>query len=323
MTVLKVVMLTGAVVLYADSAPAQVYTGACDGSALVPVKGKYFLNASDEDNVLRLYQLGTGGKPIATFDLGDFLKPEVNKRGRRKEVDLEAAAVVGDRVYWTGSHGRDKGGEEEPSRQRLFATRIEAVGSGIKVTPVGRPYTGLLNVLKAGQLKSARILAEAEKKPHLAGGIDIEGLAATRNGTLLIGFRSPLVDNKALIIEITNPGDVLKGSTEARVGTETLLDLGGSGIRDIVQGSTPDEFFIVAGDLGDKFGGVIYRWILNGRPIRLGHTLPANAGAIEGMLHTANGMFAAADGGDVGGCKGRAESDRSFTVINIPNVSNK
>jgi hypothetical protein len=54
-------------------------------------------------------------------------------------------------------------------------------------------------------------LEAAEKLPPKAkGGLNIEGLAATPDQELLIGFRNPIPEDKALVLVLTNPKDLLE-----------------------------------------------------------------------------------------------------------------
>lgn len=79
-------------------------------------------------------------------------------------------------------------------------------------------------------------LKEAETKaPKAEGGLNIEGLTATPEGELLIGFRNPIPDGKALLLPLKNPSDLVKNPDTAKAifGEPITLDLGGLGIRSI------------------------------------------------------------------------------------------
>ena len=77
-----------------------------------------------------------------------------------KESDLEAAAAVGTRVYWIGSHGRNAKGKPRPERQRFFATDIDPAAQPPGVAPAGTPYRGLLDDLAAAPTLARLHLAE-------------------------------------------------------------------------------------------------------------------------------------------------------------------
>ncbi len=231
------------------SAPT-VYRGAVDGSAAVPIDSTFFAAASDEDSVIRIYRRDGGGEPVWQTDLSSFL--QVGPRAR--ETDIEAAARIGNRAYWITSHGRSKSGKDRASRHRFFATDISSNEDGIKIIPVGQPYKNLLTELIADkQLAAFDLAGAAARAPKSVGGLNIEGLAATPDNHLLIGFRNPVPEGRALLIPLLNPDGVIEGKS-ARFGTPIRLDLGGLGIRDIAWWN--GEFIIIA---GRPFGGGAFR----------------------------------------------------------------
>jgi len=243
----------------AQGAPT-VYRGACDGSAAAALDANHFVAANDDENSLRIYRIGTP-KPIATVDLNDVLEPEKKKDKKTpKEVDIEGAARVGDRIYWIGSHARDSKGDEETSRHRFFATEIKPGGAnGPSILPPTRSYADLLKHLIA-------LLPELDSKdpPEEKKGFNIEGLAATPQGGLLIGLRNPRPNDKAIVVQLTNPDAVVPQSASAKpappqFGSTSFLDLGGRGIRSIEY--IGDRYVIVAGPFGDGDNDfALYSW---------------------------------------------------------------
>ena len=151
------------------------FHGICDASAVVPLSRHHHLIADDEDNLLRLYDHRTGGRAVWALDLSRFLRVDP----REPEVDVEAAARMGDRIYWISSHGRNRKGHERTSRHRFFATAIVARGDLPTVEPVGVPYTALLDDLLADPRLAPMGLAAASLKPPKArDALSIEGLVA-------------------------------------------------------------------------------------------------------------------------------------------------
>ncbi len=206
-----------------------VYSGMADASGAVPVSSNLFLVADDEENILRLYRTDRAGPPLKEFDMNSFL----DVQGKSKEADLEGAARIGNRAFWIGSHGRNRNGKERENRCRLFATDITISGEEVTVTPVGSPYRRLVQDLAADPRFDQFHLAEAARlAPKESGALNIEGLAATPEGRLLIGFRGPNPQGKALLIPLLNPNDVMAGAP-GRFGPAILLDLDGLGIRDM------------------------------------------------------------------------------------------
>jgi hypothetical protein len=264
---MRTILFAAILSLHGVAAQAQgaptVYHGACDGSAAVALDERHFVAANDDENSLRLYQIGVTN-PLAVVDLNPVLKPETKKKdGRPKEVDIEAAARVGDRIYWIGSHARDSGGDKESSRHRFFATDIGRVAGAppfiLKPTPA---YTDLLKDL-VEQLPG---LKEAtEQSPEAAGGFNIEGMAAAPGGELMIGLRNPRPDGKAIVVLLTNPAAVVDNNARPRFGTPERLDLGKRGIRSIEH--VGGRYVIVAGPFGDSDNDfALFTWSGPGGP---------------------------------------------------------
>jgi hypothetical protein len=230
------------------------YSGMADASGATSVTTNLFIVADDEDNVLRLYSRDHGGPPIKEFDFGPFL--EVT--GKSLEADLEAGARIGDRLFWMGSHGRNKNGKERSNRCRFFATDLHVEGTSVTLTPAGRPYKDLLeDLISDPKLRPFHLAAASNLRPKDEGALNIEGLSATPEKTLLIGFRNPIPGGRALLVPLLNPNEVIQGS-RARLGGPIQLDLEGLGIRDITfyEGS----YLIVAGPCDGHGHFRFYRW---------------------------------------------------------------
>jgi len=230
------------------------YPGMCDASGAVPVSSNLFLVASDEDNVLRLYRSDEPGHPLKEYDYNQFLRVH----GKSLEADLEAAARIGDRAFWMGSHGRNRVGKFRENRDRFFATDIKVEGGEVFLEPVGQPYEKLLDDLLEDPRFAQFRLAEASlHAPKEEWALNIEGLSATPEGHLLIGFRNPVPEGKALIIPMLNPNEVVQGQ-RANLGSAIRLDLGGLGIRDMEY--FEGTYIIIAGSIGGGSHFQLYSW---------------------------------------------------------------
>lgn len=287
------VLLTGVVAFAAASPSAATqpvetfYTGMCEASAAVPVGDGMFLVANDEDHVLRLYRSGV---PDA---IGASMPIAFPTNETKKITDIEGATVVGSRIYWITSHSRNRDAEEKAPRRLFFATEMSGVGTGVRLAPVSRVYPGLIDDLLADRrldpwrLKEAAGLApETGFTPEEAGaavppaptpqnairraegGLNIEGLAATRDGTLLIAFRSPLRNGEALIVPLENAAALVAPSRRgparhARFGAPIALRLDGPdgrlGVRSIERSGPGDDFLISAGPVAGG-GFRLFRW---------------------------------------------------------------
>jgi hypothetical protein len=254
-------LLALALTLFAGAAPGapasavMTYRGPCDASAAVALDADHFVVAGDEDNTLRVYRHGrpepVGEAPLAAFlGTGD------------KESDLEGAAAVGRRIYWIASHGRNSKGKLRPDRQRFFATDIDP-GAQPGVTPAGTPYRGLLDdMATAPTLAGLRLGDAAQLAPEAPGGLNIEGLAAMPDGSLLVGFRNPVPNGRALLVPLLNPAELVGAvpGRKARFGEPILLELRGRGVRSIERVLDGRGYWIVTGPASDAGAFTLYRW---------------------------------------------------------------
>ena len=290
----------------------ETYHGPCDASAAIAIDSDRFVVANDENNVLRFYRRGVP-EPEGTLDLSKFLRAG-------EEADIEAAAAIGSRVYWITSHGRDSKGKRRPTRLRFFATDIRP-GQPPTLIPVGHPYTGLLNDLtKARSLRAFDFAGAAKLAAEADGGLNIEGLAATPDGKLLIGFRNPLHDGRALIVPLENPAKIVEGE-RARFGAPIELALRKRGIRTFhLVGS---GYLIVAGPTGDEGKFSLYRWSGNGgdraveMKVDLGSLKPEALFAIPGSNQV---QLLSDDGGEkVAGkeCKSLPPDEQRFRSLTV------
>ena len=248
---LRVTLLLCGSLLFALSFPEDaIFTGMCDASAAAAVDHEHFIVGSDEDSILRVYSR-VGGGPVDEFNLSEFL-------GVQKETDLEGATQLGTRIFWISSHGRTAKGDAAPERQRLFATELMLAEGKIELHPIGRPYTRLLeDLLREKRLTPYRLAEAALLAPKEKGALNIEGLTATPDGHLLIGFRNPIRDGKALVVPLLNPDAVIEGQ-RASFGEPIDLDLGGLGVRSI--GWHAGRYLIIAGSFGEGGRSRLYDW---------------------------------------------------------------
>ncbi len=318
----------------------QVFTfrEACDGSAAVALDREHFAVADDDSNVLRIYRVGHASPLPSSIDLNVFLKAreKKNKPGVFKEADIEGAARIGDRIYWIGSHGRDSNGEDEPERARFFSTRIVANKDGPRLDPVGTdPYVKLRDDmladpdLKLAKLKLAEAYAPGKKKgpaPESDTGFNIEALAATPDGQLLVGFRNPRPENLALIVPIKNPGEVVDKGSKPVFGRPIRLDLGGRGIRSMEW--IGDRYVIVAGPHGPagksntKPPFFVRTWSGKESDTKLTPVhieLPPDF-TPEAIFVSPDGstLTLLSDDGDLKGCKDADRTQKTFRALTIP-----
>jgi hypothetical protein len=302
------------------------YGAICDASAAVALDERHFVVADDERNKLFVYRHGTAS-PVSTLDLAKHL----DQTGDAREADLEGAARVGDRVYFIGSHSNNDKGRKREDRHALFHLSLET-GEGAPglVVPKAKPWGGLLKALeKDPRYVPLSLKAAAKLSPKTEGGVSIEGLAATPEGGLLIGFRNPRsADHKAFVAPLENPSAVIDARARPRFGDLIALDLGKRGIRSIER--VGDRYLIVAGpyvDAKDTSGAkdfALFSWSgkRGDEPIQL----PANLAdlGVEGLFASVDGvtLYAVSDDGrekvDGEDCKDAKKDRQGFRLRALP-----
>jgi hypothetical protein len=228
------------------------FEGACDASGAVPVDARHFAVADDEDNVLRVYDAFSGGKPVHHTNLSKQL--QLARQGA--ESDIEAATSLDGHAFWLSSHGRNAKGEEDPNRSLFITTDLPTLDDKVEVQ--GQVYRDLLHDLESDPaLRRYDFEHAATLAPKAPGGLNIEGLTATPEGTLLIGFRNPIPGGNALIVPVLNPR-ALYTSGSPTLGAPVEISLDGLGIRSLSWWR--GAYLIAAGASGEGGPSRLYRW---------------------------------------------------------------
>ncbi len=289
------------------------YLGLCDASAAVVLDAEHFAVADDEHNSLQVYRRGAAS-PVGSLALDAFLDTD-------KESDLEGAATIDGVTYWIASHGRNADGKLRRDRHRLFATDVAPGASPPALRTVGSFYRDLLeDLLHAPALEPYALKKASRRAAEAPGGLNIEGLAATPEGHLLIGFRNPIPAGGALLVPIENPRDLLS-HRPAKIGTPIELPLGGRGIRSIER--IGSHYVIVAGPPADEGSFALYRW--SGAPVDKPTLLAVDLQTLrpEALFQipgTRSVQVLSDDGGvELGGtaCKKLPKAQRSFRSLTL------
>ncbi|HEY8710673.1 MAG TPA: DUF3616 domain-containing protein [Burkholderiaceae bacterium] len=264
-----------------NEAPAfQPLPGTYEPSAIQQLPDGRFLVVEDEKrHPLSLLTIGAAGRVESTALTAGLLQMF---SAFWKLDDLEGLAL--DRagfVYAITSHSRDDDGDEKMSREKLVRFRIEG-NRVVKPKVVG----GLKRALAA----THPVLAAAAKLRDVkdSGGLNIEALEFSPDPQrLLIGFRSPLHDGRAIIASVENPQGIFEAGEEPRVATALdELDLGGHGIRGLSYVPCLGEYLVIGGPVS-RARARFDLWLWSGQ-----HAAPARRVTVPGLqgLERAEGV---------------------------------
>jgi len=245
------------------------HIGISDASTAIPLDTNYMLVADDETFPLRIYSRNGPGLAIKTFNFTNSLNLTNLDGEELAEMDIEASARFGDRIYWLGSLGNITDGPLAPNRNRIYATDISGSGTNAQLNYVGRYDKLRDDVLKwdtdgthgkgagyYGLATSAAVL----HPPKTNDGFVVEGfcfIATGGSNQAYLGLRAPLVPRgerrRALLIPMLNLASLVTNNPAtgpAQLGAPVELDLGGRGIRSLEY--TNGTYWILAGPPGDS-----------------------------------------------------------------------
>jgi len=218
-------------------------TGIYEPSAIQQLADGRFLVVEDEkQHPFSLVTIHPDGGVSSTS-----LSPGLMEAGDAfwKLDDLEGVTL--DRsgyIYATTSHSRDGDGDEKKARDKLVRFRIE--GDRV-VAPV------VVRGLKPALVAAHPVLASAAEIRDVksGGGLNIEALEISPDQQrLLIGLRSPLLDNLAIIACVENPSAIFDTGEPPRISpTLETLDLGGNGIRGLSSLPRLGGYLVISGPI--------------------------------------------------------------------------
>ncbi len=192
------------------------------------------------ENAVKLVELEDDGDIV---EIGNLYLPKKVKKIFKKEIeDIEALTSDGNIVYAITSHSLSRSRKVRASREKIMMFRYED-GS-------------IADFHSYGDLKKdlyAQFSDFFQTSIFSPADINIEGLSyESVTNTLLIGFRSPVVDGKAIIVGIQNPKEIFLKEEKPRFSKPVTVNLNGLGIRDITYDSKKDGFWIIAGSSNNR-----------------------------------------------------------------------
>lgn len=270
------------------AAPAfRPLTGIFEPSAIQQLPDGRFLVVEDEkSHPLSLVSIGAEGS-VDTQALTAGLLQMFSAFWQLDDLEGLALDQAGF-LYAVTSHSRDDDGDEKKSRQKLVRFRVD----GDRVVDP-RVVDGLKHALTA----THPLLAAAARLHDVkaSGGLNIEGLEISPDQQrLLIGFRSPLHDGRALIAMVENPSGIFDSDEAPRVASVLdELDLGGHGIRGLSYLPAVGEYLVIGGPVSRQ-QAEFDLWLWSGR-----RGAPARRVTVPGLkgIERAEGVCPAIVGG--------------------------
>jgi hypothetical protein len=241
-----------------------------DASAAIPIDDSLMWVGDDENQIIRIYNRRRSGGPIAQFNMTPLLGLTDIENDRPREVDIEGATRVGNRIFWIGAHSHANIAEGRTNRSRMFGTDISGTGAFSTLAYVGRYDFFKLDLINWDENNGhgrgvnyydfANATAEGVD-PKTPQGFNIEGLcmAPGSTTTAYVCLRAPIgpATNRvyALLIPVLNfttvaVSDGPPGSCQ--FGAPIELDLFGRGVRSIEWNGF--GYLIVAGTSYDNTG---------------------------------------------------------------------
>lgn len=205
-------------------------------------------------------------------------------------LDGEGVAWLGPHYYVTGSHSIHDWITPEGKKRADYRRSAHLVA---RISRDGRRPELSFRLNELLRRKKA-LAAYFLKSPNKARGINIEGLAAWRR-RLYFGFRSPVVDGKALLLSVRAAALFTPGADLAPRILRVPLGRG-VGIRDLAM--LPDgRLLILSGPASDATAGFAIHLFDRKRETvrRLGRLAPIDGDKVEDLLLA--GYASTADGG--------------------------
>ncbi len=156
--------------------------------------------------------------------------------------DLEGISATADGwIYAITSHSVKGNGKRHPGREKLLKYKVEDT-TAVSVSSADGTLRDDLTAT------FPQINYAMDALPKDSRRFNIEALARHRSQpSLLLGFRSPLVDGKAIIAQLDNPAAYAEGLEPAAFTAELIrLNLQGGGIRAMVYDESLGGYLIAS-----------------------------------------------------------------------------
>jgi len=219
------------------------------GATTMPDGKVLIVEDERSENPIRMLDVKDSGDVVEIGNI--YIDKKIKKIFKKRVEDLEAITSNGNTVYAITSHSLNKSHKRKSSREKL----ISFVYDDGKM----RDFH-IYDTLKDDLYKN--YIDFFKNSIFGIEDISIEGLSVdANNSNLLIGFRSPVIDGKAIIIGIQNPQEVMLEKEKPKFSKPVSLNLNGLGIRDITYDSQKNGYWIIAGGSNDRnFNFQLWFW---------------------------------------------------------------
>ena len=246
-----------------------------------------------EDESLNTMHLVKPNNDNTVSELGTpVMDKKIKKILKKKVRDVEGVTNDGhDRIYAITSHSTNKSRKRKKAREQIV--RFDYRNGKIDNLKL---YHGLLDELALLHPKFKQALADL-KYSSRKKQINIEALTWDKKSkTLLIGFRSPLIDGKAPIVTLTNPNGVFDKHEKPHLKGPILLDLQGHGIRGMSWDEKKQGYWISGGSVGSRKNESFSLWFWNKDKNQLKKIKDiSNLGYAEGLATLPDGRILVVD----------------------------
>jgi len=210
------------------------------GATTMPDGKVLIVEDESGENALKMIEVEEDGDVVEIGNL--YLPKKIKKRFKKDIEDIEALTSDENFVYAITSHSLSRAGKAQKQREKLIMFKYED-GSIVDFHTYGDLKKDLVNGYESTFQSGIFTLND----------INIEGLSYDPiSKQLLIGFRSPLIDGKAIIMSIQNPKEMFADGTKPKFGQPITIDLYGLGIRDMTYDVAKDGFWIIAGSVNNR-----------------------------------------------------------------------
>ncbi len=226
------------------------------GATTMPDGKVLIVEDESGENALKLIELEDDGDVV---EIGNLYLPKKIKKIFKKDIeDIEAMTSDGNVVYAITSHSLSRSRKVRASREQIMMFKYED-GAIVDFHSYGN--------LKEDLYK--KFSSFFETSVFSPSDINIEGLSFENvNNTLLIGFRSPVVNGKAILVGIENPKEIFLKGQKPIFSKPIHLNLNGKGVRDITYDSKKEGFWIIAGSSDNRDAG-FELWYLDEKSLKV------------------------------------------------------